>query len=129
MQKGQITKVLQNNYEREYCHTFQVHGNKKKYKESYKDKYRDENSMIVIDLVIWIILMVEIGHIVEIGLKTTVEMSIRKIIINIRKGLEIIMIQNESYNSGRDRSREKQCECNARKTPYFSKLELVDNTI
>ena len=37
--------------------------------------------------------------------------------------------RNESYNLGRDRSREKQHECNARKTPYFSKLELVDNTI
>ena len=37
--------------------------------------------------------------------------------------------RNESYNLGRDRSREKQHECNARKTPYFSKLELVNNTI
>ena len=37
--------------------------------------------------------------------------------------------RNESYNLGRDISREKQCECNARKNPYFSKLELVNNTI
>ena len=102
-------------------------------------------SMIVIDLMIWTSLIVETGHIVEIDLKTTVEMSIRKKIINIREGLEIIMkmsmrtgmigikykhqYRNESYNLGRDRSREKQHECNARKTPYFSKLELVDNTI
>ena len=54
-------------------------------------------SMIVIDLMIWIILMVEIGyivetdHIVEIDHETTVEMSIRRKVINIREGLEIIM--------------------------------------
>ena len=76
-------------------------------------------SMIVIDLMIQIIPKVEIGHmtetghiagrghivetvtihkntketnhIVEIDCKTTVEMSIRKKIINIREGLEIIM--------------------------------------
>ena len=70
-------------------------------------------SVIVIGLMIWIILMVEIrhmtetGHIVETGTipkntketshivetdcKTTVEMSIRRKIINIREGLEIIM--------------------------------------
>ena len=70
-------------------------------------------SMIVIDHIIWIILMVEIGHmtetahivetgtfpkntketghIVEIDHKTTVEVSIRRKIINIREGLEIIM--------------------------------------
>ena len=47
-------------------------------------------SMIVIDL-IWTTLLVETGHIVEIDLKTAVEMSIRKKIINIREGLEIIM--------------------------------------
>ena len=54
-------------------------------------------SMIVIDLMIWMILMVEIGHIVETGHiveidhETTVEMSIRRKVINIREGLEIIM--------------------------------------
>ena len=76
-------------------------------------------SMIVIDLMIQIIPKVEIGHmtemiyivetghiletgtiakntketgrIVEIDHKTTVEMSIRRKIINIREGLEIIM--------------------------------------
>ena len=48
-------------------------------------------SMIVIDLMIWIVLMVEIGHIVEIDHKTTVEMSIRRKVINIREDLEIIM--------------------------------------
>ena len=37
--------------------------------------------------------------------------------------------RNENYNLGRDRAREKQHKCNAKKTPYFSKLELVDNTI
>ena len=48
-------------------------------------------SMIVIDLTIWIILIVETGHIVETDCETTVEMSIRRNIINIREGLEIIM--------------------------------------
>ena len=48
-------------------------------------------SMIVIDLNIWIILIVETGHIVETDCETTVEMSIRRKIINIREGLEIIM--------------------------------------
>ena len=47
--------------------------------------------MIVIDLMIWIILIVETGHIVETDCETTVEMSIGKKIINIRDGLEIIM--------------------------------------
>ena len=42
-------------------------------------------SMIVIDLMIWIIPIVETHH------ETTVEMSIRRKIINIREGLEIIM--------------------------------------
>ena len=37
--------------------------------------------------------------------------------------------RNESYNLGKDRSREEQHECNARKTPYFSKLELINSTI
>ena len=37
------------------------------------------------------ILIVEIGHIVEIDHKTTVEMSIRRKVINIREDLEIIM--------------------------------------
>ena len=36
-------------------------------------------------------LMTEMSHIVEVDHDTTVEMSIRKKIINIRKGLEIIM--------------------------------------
>ena len=44
-------------------------------------------SMIVIDLMIQIILTVEIGHIVEIDCKTTVEMSIRRKVINIRESL------------------------------------------
>ena len=35
--------------------------------------------------------MTEMIHIVEIDCKTTVEMSIRRKIINIREGLEIIM--------------------------------------
>ena len=48
-------------------------------------------SMIVIDLMMWTILMVETGHIVEKDCMTTVEMSIRRKIINIREGLEIIM--------------------------------------
>ena len=48
-------------------------------------------SMIVIDLMIWIILIVETGHIVETDHEATVEMSIRRKIINIREGLEIIM--------------------------------------
>ena len=48
-------------------------------------------SMIVIDLMIWIILIVETGHIVETDHETTAEMSIRRKIINIREGLEIIM--------------------------------------
>ena len=81
----------------------------------------------------------------EIGenIKRVIKTSIGKKIINIREGLEIIMkmsmktgiigmnmnTNTESYNLGRDRSREKQHECNARKTPYFSKLELVDSTI
>ena len=53
--------------------------------------------MIVVDPMIWMILMVEIchiaetGHIAEIDCKTTVEMSIRRKIIYIREGLEIIM--------------------------------------
>ena len=38
-------------------------------------------SMIVKDLMIWIILIVETGHIVEIDCETTVEMSIRKKVI------------------------------------------------
>ena len=54
-------------------------------------------SMIMIDPMIQIILMVEIGHmtetghIVEIDHETTVEMPIRRKIIDIREGLEIIM--------------------------------------
>ena len=48
-------------------------------------------SMIVTDLMIWIILIVETGHIVEADHETTVKMSIRSKIINIREGLEIIM--------------------------------------
>ena len=37
--------------------------------------------------------------------------------------------RNESYNLSRDRSREEQHECNAKKTRYFSKLELVNSTV
>ena len=60
-------------------------------------------SMIVIDLMIQIIPkveighmtetghIVEIGHIVETDHETTVEMSTRKKVINVREGLEIIM--------------------------------------
>ena len=48
-------------------------------------------SMVVLDLMIWMILMVEICHIVEIDHAATVEMSIRRKVINIREGLEIIM--------------------------------------
>ena len=54
-------------------------------------------SVIVIDLMIQMILMAEIGHIaetdhiVEIDCETTVEMSIRRKIIDIREGLDIIM--------------------------------------
>ena len=54
-------------------------------------------SMIVTDLMIWMILMVGIGHIVEtdhvveIDHETTVEMSIRWKVINIRESLKIIM--------------------------------------
>ena len=94
-------------------------------------------SMIVIDLMIWITLIVETGHIVEIDLKTTVEMSIRKKIINIRGSLEIIMKTPmrigmiginintntyETYNLCRDRSREKQHQCNEKKTLTFQNL-------
>ena len=114
-------------------------------------------SMIVIGLMIWIILMVEIGHmvetghivetgnIVEIDCKTTVEMSIRRENHKYKRRSRDYyedtyedrhsrdkykhQYRNESYNLGRDRSREKQHECNARKNPYFSKLELVNNTI
>ena len=63
-------------------------------------------SMIVIDLMIWMILKVEIGHtvqtghIVEIDHKTTVEMSIRRKVINIREGLEIIMKMSMRTNVG-----------------------------
>ena len=62
-----------------------------------KTNIRMKISMIVIDLMIWMILMVEIGHmtetdcIVEIDCETTVEMSIRRKVINIREGLDIIM--------------------------------------
>ena len=48
-------------------------------------------SMIVMDPMIWMILTVEKGHIVEIDHVTTVEMSTRRKVINIREGLEIIM--------------------------------------
>ena len=50
-------------------------------------------SMIVLDLMIWIVLIVETGHIVKIDCKTTVEISIRKKVINIREGLEIIIMK------------------------------------
>ena len=74
-----------------------------------------KSSMIEIDLMIWIIFMVEIGHMTETGHitdtghtletdhmtemiliakidhETTIEISIKWKIINIREGLEIIM--------------------------------------
>ena len=46
--------------------------------------------MIEIDYMTEMIRIVEIGHIVETDHETTVEMSIRRKIINIREGLEII---------------------------------------
>ena len=83
-----------------------------------------------------------------------IKTSIGKKIINIREGLENHkykrsrdcyykdvygdrhdrdekkhQYRNESYNLGRDRTREKQHKYNARKTPYFSKLELVNSII
>ena len=43
------------------------------------------------DYIAEMIHIVETGHIVELDHETTVEMSIRRKIINIREGLEIIM--------------------------------------
>ena len=89
--RKRLPKYYKNDYEREYYHTFQDHGNRKNVKRVIKTSIGMKISMIVIDLMIWIILIVETGHIVEIDCKTTVEMSIRRKIINIREGLEIIM--------------------------------------
>ena len=52
---------------------------------------KETGHMIEIDYMAEMIHIVETGQIVEIDCKTTVEMSIRKKIINIREGLEIIM--------------------------------------
>ena len=41
--RGRSPEYYKNNHEREYFHTFQDHGNRRKYKDHYKDKYRDEN--------------------------------------------------------------------------------------
>ena len=75
----------------------------------------------------------------EIGenIKTVIKTTIGKKIINIREGLEIVMnmsmrtgmigmnmnsnTEMNSYNLGRDRSRDKQHECNARKNPLLFK--------
>ena len=89
-------KYYKNDHEREYYHTSQDHGNRTKYKDRYKDKYWDKFSVIVIDLMILMLLMVEVDHmvtdhLVEIDCEITVEMSIRRKIINIRESLEIIM--------------------------------------
>ena len=52
---------------------------------------KETGHMVEIDYVTEMIHIVETGHIVEIDCETTVEMSIRMKIINIREGLEIIM--------------------------------------
>ena len=54
---------------------------------------------IEIDYMAEMIHMVETGHIVEIDCETTVEMSIRRKVINIRESLEIIM--KTSIRTGR----------------------------
>ena len=100
-------RYYKNNYEREY-YTFQDHRNRRKYKESYKDKYREEN------------------HKYKRRSRDYYE-DVYEDRYN-RDEYEHQYI-DESYNLGRDRSRERQHECNARITPYFSKLELVDSTI
>ena len=52
---------------------------------------KETGHMIEIGYMAEMIHMVETGHIVEIDHETTVEMSIRWKVINIREGLEIIM--------------------------------------
>ena len=55
-------------------------------------EYTKETGYTVeIDYMTEMIHIVEIGHIVEIDHETTVEMSIRRKVINVREGLEIIM--------------------------------------
>ena len=61
-----------------------------------RDRDSSENTketghMMGIDYMAEMIHMIETGHIVEIECETTVEMSIRRKVINIREGLEIIM--------------------------------------
>ena len=110
--RNRSPKYYKNNYEREYYNTFQDHGNRRNYKDDYKDKYRNENNSHGRDRAydknrsysrdrdnsqeykrdtLEIDHMTEMIHIVEIDHNTTVEMSIRRKIINIREGLEIIM--------------------------------------
>ena len=55
------------------------------------ENIKETGHMVEIDYMTEIIHIVETGHIVEINCKTTVEMSIRRKVINIREGLEIIM--------------------------------------
>ena len=93
-------RYYKNNYEREY-YTFQDHGNKRKYKESYKDKYMGKN------------------HKYKRRSRNYYE-NVYKARFN-RDEYEHQYI-DESYNLGRDRSRERKHECNARKTPYFQNL-------
>ena len=52
---------------------------------------KETGHMIEIDYMTEMIDIVKTGHIVEIDCETTVEMSIRRKIISIREGLEIIM--------------------------------------
>ena len=52
---------------------------------------KETGHTIEIDYMTEMIHIVETGHIVEIDCKTTVEMSMRRKIIYIREGLEIIM--------------------------------------
>ena len=52
---------------------------------------KETGHMIEIDYMAEMIHMVETGQIVEIDCETTVEMSIRRKVINVREGLEIIM--------------------------------------
>ena len=101
-------RYYKNNYEREYYHTFQDHENRRKYKESYTDKYKEENHK-----------------------HKKRSRDYYEDVYEDRYDRDEYKHQygNESYNLGRDRSREKQHECNARKAPYFSNLELVNSTI
>ena len=52
---------------------------------------KETGHTVEIDYMTEMIHIVETGHIVEIDHETTVEMSIRRKVINIREGLEIIM--------------------------------------